>query len=129
MELWPDLCSIAHLKCCFSLSGVCRRASCLQNTAFQLSSSICTTRQTMNRDIQDVEGTVIVVVVGTCPDGSGGPAQSRSNDFFIIKASPHAIVLLSLQFALQNSFYCDLNKQLQLSLLLLILAKLSAEQA
>ena len=48
VELWRDLRLVAHLDGCFSLSGVRRRASCLQRTVFQLGSSICTTRQTMS---------------------------------------------------------------------------------
>ena len=48
VELWCDLRSVAHLDGCFSLSGVRRIASCLQSTAFQLGSSIGTTRQTMS---------------------------------------------------------------------------------
>ena len=51
VELWRDLRSVAHLDGRFSLSGVRRRATCLQRTSFQLGSSICTTRQTkLNRD-------------------------------------------------------------------------------
>ena len=35
-ELWRDLCLVAHLDNCFSLSRVHRKATYLQQTAFQL---------------------------------------------------------------------------------------------
>ena len=48
VKLWHDLRSVAHLDGHFLLSWVHRKATCLQRTAFQLGSSIYTTRQTMS---------------------------------------------------------------------------------